>query len=169
MRFKRLICALAGIAASLLVASVSLAHDSGERHADKQARVGNLAYFEGSFGNSLKGPLEIQFHAVKLEDGVKILSLKSLSADGSYRFGVQFFDGANHEVTIQAINPDNGELLAEEKTVVEVEALHPPASAKIKTIAFLLALIGLGMAAGVAISRIGKKKELMKGGNSYAT
>jgi hypothetical protein len=129
------------------------------------ARVGELAYFEGTFDNLGQGPFTIRFHAKKLEDGAEIITLQSPSADGTYRFGVQFFDGAEHEVTVQAINPTTGAVLAEKTAAVEVEAFNPPAPVILKTMAFLFAVMAVGMTAGVGIQRWVKAKRQWKGGN----
>jgi hypothetical protein len=140
-------------------------HGTNSGSQGDHARVGELAYFEGKFDHLGQGPFEVKFNAVKLEDGAQILALQSRSMDGTYKFGAQFFDGAEHEVTVQVIDPATGSILAEEKTVVEVEAFNPPALVKFKTMAFLLAVIAIGMVAGVGITRFGKTKRQWKGGN----
>jgi hypothetical protein len=165
MRLSLKIC-MAVFLLMMLMSSAVFAHDhSNGTNSDHHARVGELAYFTGGFDNLGQGPFEVRFNAVKLEDGAQILSLVSRSTDGTYKFGAQFFDGAEHEVTIQAIHPANGSILAEKKLVVEVEAFNPPASVQIKTMAFLLAVIAIGMAAGAGITRFGKAKRQWKGGN----
>ena len=144
-----------------------VSHETGP--AEHHARVGQLFYSEGVFEQLGQVPVEIRFQAVKLEDGASILSLQNRSGDGSYTFGVQFFDGTEHEITVQAIDPTNGSVLAEKKTTVGVEALHPPMSVKIKALTFLLAAMVLGMVAGAGLSGIGKAKRQYKGGDAYVT
>jgi hypothetical protein len=149
----------------LMMSSVVSAHESNGTDLNHHATVGELSYFEGKFDTVGQGPILVQFNAVKLEDGAQILTLTSRSSDGTYQFGAQFFDGAEHEVTILAIDPANGSILAEQKTTVEVEAFNPPASVKIKTMAFLLAVMAIGMIIGVGLTRFGKAKRKWNGGN----
>ena len=70
--------------------------------------------------------------------------MESPSVDGTYKFGMQFFDGAEHEVTVEAVDAANGSIIAEQKYIVEVEAFNPPAGVKFKTLGFLLAVIATG-------------------------
>ncbi|ALS20548.1 hypothetical protein [Paenibacillus naphthalenovorans] len=161
---------LSSVLLMMLMSATVLAHESQETHASEHhARVGQLFYLEGTFDHIGSDPVEVRFQAVKLEDGAHILSLQNRSNDGSYKFGMQFFDGTEHEITVQAIHPANGSVLAEKKTTVGVEAFHPPMSVKIKTMIFLLATIAIGMAAGVGLSAIWKAQRLSKGGDSHVT
>jgi hypothetical protein len=162
---RRSVMFVGWILAMIVISSSAYAHESKDTGFNHHARVGELSYFEGALDTGGQGPVEVQFHAVRLEDGASILAMTNRSVDGSYRFGAQFFDGAEHEVTIRAINPMDGSILAEQKTVVEVEGFHPPASVKLKTMAFLLAVIALGMTLGVGIARLGKGVRPSKGGN----
>jgi len=163
MRFNR----VAGLVLILMVmmqASV-FAHGSDESEADIHARVGELAYVEGKFDQIGSNPVAVKFKAVRLEDGADILSMESSSVDGTYKFGMQFFDGAEHEVTVEAVDPANGSVIAEQKYIVGVQAFNPPAGVKFKAFVFLLAVIAIGMTAGVGISKLGKRTRYAKGGN----
>ncbi len=166
MRFNR----VAGLILILMLtmqASV-FAHGSDESEADIHTRVGELAYVEGKFDQIGSNPVAVKFKAVRLEDGADILSMESSSVDGTYKFGMQFFDGAEHEVTVEAVDPANGSVIAEQKYIVGVQAFNPPAGVKFKTLAFLLAVIAIGMIAGVGISKLGKSIRYAKGGNFNA-
>lgn len=166
MQFNR-VAGLVFILMLTMQASV-FAHDSGESEADIHARVGELAYVEGKFDQIGSDPVAVKFKAVRLEDGADILSMESASVDGTYKFGMQFFDGAEHEVTIEAVDSANGSVIAEQKYIVGVEAFNPPASVKFKTLGFLLAVIAIGMLAGVSISKLGRRTRYTKGGNLNA-
>jgi hypothetical protein len=162
-----LICML--MTSSIVFANGS--HVSNGTKVDYQARVGELANFEGKFDNidQKQGPFEVLFSAVRLEDGAQILSMKNRSLDGSYKFAMQFFDGAEHEVTVSLINPTTGSVITEKKIKVEVQAFHPPMFIKIKTLAFLIIIIAIGMVAGVKATRFGKVNRKLEGGHPNVT
>jgi|GEM_PF-3318999 len=148
-----------------------LAHGTNGVEGDHHARVGELSYMEGKFDKigQEQGPYDVLFSAVRLEDGAPILSMKSRSQDGSYKFAMQFFDGAEHEVTISLVNPATKAVIAEKKVTMEVEGFHPPASVKAKTMAFLILVIAAGMAVGVGLARLGKANQQWKGGHSHVS
>jgi hypothetical protein len=163
MRLK--IVLLVSVLFLTMTSSVVFAHGSEQGGGDQHARVGELASFEGKLetAGQEKGPYEVQFHAIRLEDNAKILSMKSSSNDGSYKFAMQFFDGAEHEVAITLIDPDTKSVLAEKKVTVEVEGFHPPFAVKVKTTVFLLFIIAFGMVVGVGVTRWGKSIRKGKG------
>ena len=166
MRFNR-VAGLVLILMLMMQASV-FAHESGDPNADIHARVGELAYVEGKFDQIGSNPVAVKFKAVRLEDGADILSMESSSVDGAYKFGMQFFDGAEHEVTVEAVDAANGSVIAEQKYIVDVQAFNPPAGVKFKAFAFLLVVIAIGMIAGVGISKLGMRTRYAKGGNLNA-
>jgi hypothetical protein len=163
MRFR--IVLLVSVLFMTMTSSVVFALESKQGGGDYHARVGELAYFEGKLETTgqEKGPYEVQFHAIRLEDEAEILSMKSSSTDGSYKFAMQFFDGAEHEVTIALVDPATKSVLAEKKITVEVEGFHPPFAVKAKTLAFLLLVIAFGMVLGVSVTRWGKANRKWKG------
>lgn len=165
MRFSR--ATVLVLILMLMMQAAVFAHGSeeaGQSDADIHAKVGELAYVEGKFGQIGSVPVAVTFKAVRLEDGANILSMQSSSDDGSYKFGMQFFDGAEHEVTVEAVDTASGSVLAEQKFLVDVQGFNPPAAVKFKTFAFLLAVIAAGMAAGVGISKLVKRTRNAKGG-----
>lgn len=168
MRFNK-VAGLVLILMLMMQASVfAHEHESGESDADIHAEVGKLSYVEGKFDQIGSNPVAVKFKAVRLEDGADILSMESSSVDGTYKFGMQFFDGAEHEVTVEAVDPVNGSVIAEQKYIVDVQAFNPPAGVKFKAFAFLLAVIAIGMIAGVGISKLGMRTRYAKGGNLNA-
>lgn len=166
MRFKYIWMAVIGL--SLVTASSAFADGSHSHEAKEgQARVGELHAIAGKLETAEKGPFEVRFQAVRLEDGAQILSMSSPSADGSYKFSMQFFDGAEHEVTVSLVNPATKAVITEKKENVEVQAFHPPAFIKFKTLAFLMIVIALGMVLGVWMARWKKAARQLKGGHSH--
>lgn len=147
----------------LTMSSTVFAHGSHGGDADYHARVGDPFPFKGKLETTKQGPFDVRFQAVRLEDGANIISMKSHSLDGSYKFDMQFFDGAEHQVTISLIDPTTNSVISEKKMKVEVEAFHPPMFIKIKTFAFLLIVIIIGMFFGVGVARVKKANRPMEG------
>ncbi len=155
---------------AMMSSAVSFAHGSHQGGSgDHHARVGELAHFQGKLEpkGGEQGPFTVQIEAVRLEDGAQILSLESISEDGTYDFAMQFFDGAEHEVTIALVNPATQSVLAEKKATVDVEGFHPPFAVKAKTLVFLLLVIASGMGLGVSVTRWGKANRIGKGEHSH--
>jgi hypothetical protein len=154
--------------AIFLLPSAAFAHtdEADGKDTGQHAYVGELFPFEGKFDVSEEGPFIVSFHAVRLEDGADILSMESNSLDGSYQFAMQFFDGAEHKVSITLIHPETNALIAEKVLNVEVEGFHPPMFIKIKTLAFLMVVIILGMLLGVGMARVKQLIQRLKGGHA---
>ena len=153
---------------SMLTMSFTVfAHESHGGDADYHARVGDPFTFKGNLKTTEQGPFDVRFQAVRMEDGANILSMKSHSLDGSYKFDMQFFDGAEHQVTISLIDPTTNSVISEKKMKVEVEAFHPPMFTKIKTFAFLLIVIIIGMIFGVGVTRVKKANRPMEGEHTH--
>lgn len=165
MRFNvALVIALFSI---IMMSSTVFAHGTNSGNADHHARVGELFPIEGNFETKEQGPFEVRFRAVRLEDGADILSMKGLSTDGSYRFAMQFFDGAEHEVILTLVDPKTKAVVAVKKMLVEVEGFHPPMFIKMKTMAFILSLIVIGMGLGVGLTRLKKGYRPLEGGHLH--
>lgn len=80
-----------------------------------------------------------------IEDDKPVFSTTLFSKTGRSALNFQFFDGAEHEVRIAASNATGTVTL---NKVVDVEAIHPPMSAKIKTELYFVLLTLLGMMVG---------------------
>jgi hypothetical protein len=161
MRFKFVL--VLALISMLTMSSTVFAHGSHGGTADYHARVGEPFTFEGKLETKEQRPFKVHFQAVRLEDGAQILSMNSRSLNGSYKFAMQFFDGAEHQVTISLIDPKTNSVISEKKMKVEVEAFHPPMFIKMKTIAFLIIIIIIGMLSGVGITRLKKANRPMEG------
>jgi len=151
----------------LTMSSTAFAHESHVGDADHHARVGEPFTFEGKLEAKEQGPFEVRFQAVRLEDGAHILSMSNHSLDGSYNFAMQFFDGAEHQVTISLIDPKTNSVVSEKKATVEVQGFHPPMFVKMKTLAFLILIIMIGMLSGVGVTRLKKVNRPMKGEHTH--
>lgn len=151
----------------LTMSSTAFAHGSHVRDTNYHARVGEPFTFEGKLETPEQGPFEVRFQAVRLEDGAQILSMNSHSLDGSYKFAMQFFDGAEHQVTISLIDPTTNSVISEKQTKVEVQAFHPPMFVKMKTLAFLIIIIIIGMLSGVGVKRLKKVNRPMEGEHTH--
>lgn len=152
----------------LTMSSTAFAHESYVGGVeDYHARVGEPYTFEGKLETKEQGPFEVRFQAVRLEDGAHILSMNSRSVDGSYKFATQFFDGAEHQVTISLIDPKTNSVISEKKMKVEVEAFHPPMFIKMKTLVFLILIIIIGMLSGVGVTRLKKANRPVEGERTH--
>ncbi|MDP5275950.1 hypothetical protein [Chengkuizengella axinellae] len=166
MQYKGLLFILGFAFIIVLSTSVVMAHDNNDsgRSVDHHAEVGKLYSFEGKLEAEENGPYEIQFHAVRLEDDAQILTMKNTSEDGSYQFAAQFFDGAEHDVTFSLINPATNKVIAEKTELVEVQGFDPPMFIKVKTIFFLVMMIGIGMLLGMGVIKLRRQRQRTKGG-----
>ncbi|MFS1511064.1 hypothetical protein VQL36_01310 [Chengkuizengella sp. SCS-71B] len=165
MRYRSLLLTLGFVLLFTLSATV-MAHDDNDhgRSIDHHAEVGKLYTFEGNLETLESGPYEIRFQAIRLEDNAHILSMKNTSEDGTYQFTAQFFDGAEHDVTFSLLNPVTDEVIMERTELVEVQGFDPPIFIKLKTIFFLVMMIGIGMLLGVGVIKLKRSRHATKGG-----
>ena len=116
---------------------------------DLGATVGQVAYLVLRLergGIPVSGTVfDLSFNHI--EDDKEVFSTSSgRSIDGTWVWGQQFFDGAEHRVHIKATAP-NGESLATEMTVA-VQGISPPAGSIVRSMAILLFVVAVGMIAG---------------------
>lgn len=88
-----------------------------------------------------------------IEDDKPVFSTKLLGKDGRAKINFQFFDGAEHEVRVVAKN-GLGEMTL--TRVVDVEAIHPPMSAKVKTDIYFVLITFLGILLGLRLQNTPK-------------
>lgn len=158
MQFKFLIVAV--LCLMLIFPALTFANGLHDGH-NADTAVGELYTVEGKLDTNEQGPFNVRFQAVRLEDGANILSMNNRSIDGSYRFSAQFFDGAEHEVTVSLIQSETNAILSEKKMNVVVQAFHPPMPVKIKSLAFMLLVIAAGMTLGVGAAQLGKRTQIV--------
>lgn len=123
--------------------SFSMSPDSG--------RVGemNTLLFKATDHNGNLIP-ETRF-ALKLwhiEDGKPVFRTAFFAPTGETSFIFQFFDGAKHEVRLEAVNSVGKAVLMK---VVEVEGIDPPMGVKVKTIFLLVFVVFIGSLIGLKI------------------
>ncbi len=81
------------------------------------------------------------------EDDVTLFSGSFYLPDGRLRMSYHFQDASEHAVNLRIYSPE-GELLAERTFLVEVALPEPPTGVWLKTWAFLMGVMLLGIAAG---------------------
>ena len=118
------------------------------------ARVGDLAFIIGEVKVDEKVMADTQFELTfhHIEDGKDVFKTTLNSQNGTLNWGQQLFDGAMHKVTLKAksLNGAFKPIMAELN--VDVEGIDPPSGVVIKSMAFLLAVIIIGMVIGYLIS-----------------
>ena len=101
-------------------------------------KVGMMNELVFKFTNSKGQPLPNTLFEVILwhqEDAKPVFSTTVFAKDGFARLGFQFFDGAEHEVRVRAVNAVGS---LEVKKTIEVQALQPPLSTKFKTVGYFV-------------------------------
>lgn len=127
--------------------------------------VGHLTKITGQIMDKATGRpvtnVRVQIDALHIEDNKTMLHTEFLASDGSFSFENQFFDGAEHLLTVTA-EPANsssvGFVPLKNQFTEEVIGVQPPTDVKIKTMVFLLALVAAGMAAGAAGAKSRKSR-----------
>lgn len=95
---------------------------------------------------NVAGPATFEVEARNVEDGKPLLRAVLPSRDGRLRLRLQFYDGAPHELRIRAVRL--GSVVREWKLPIDVEAQQPPLGRRLWALFAMLAIVGLGYAAG---------------------
>ena len=116
-----------------------------------EARVGDLAFLIAELtldGKAVKNvQYELSFHHI--EDDKQVFRTIVSSEDGILNWGQQFFDGAEHKITLKARPLNMGAFKPlKAEMVIAVEGLDPPSGVVIKSMAILLAICAAAMAVG---------------------
>ena len=122
-------------------------------------RVGSLNALDFSLTDANDAPVADTTFALNLwhiEDEKPVFSMQLPAPSGETQLMFQFFDGAEHEVRVEAGSPQGNVNLAR---VVEVEGINPPMAVKIKTTVYLVLITLLGMLLGMRI----RFRKLQKG------
>lgn len=131
-------------------------------HASDQkltARVGDPAYLVASLSQNGRPVSGANFELVfdHIEDDKRVFETSSGPTDGTWIWGQQFFDGAEHRVHLSAQSDANAEGTSAEgpkiaaELVVRVEAISPPGSTIFRTILLLLAVVAGAMFLGYVL------------------
>lgn len=111
------------------------------------ARVGELAYLVISLergGQPVSGTeFELVFHHI--EDDKQVFQTGSGSTEGVWVWGQQFFDGAEHLVSVRATG---GASQITADLTVAVEGISPPGDTIFRSMLLLLAVVAFGMVLG---------------------
>jgi hypothetical protein len=119
----------------------------------------NTLTFEATDSNGAPVPhttFEVNFWHI--EDDKPVFATTLYAPTGQTQLDFQFFDGAEHEVRLAASNTTGTVNLTK---VVDVEAVDPPLSVKVKTTIYLVlvTLVGILIGLRIQVSR-GKNQEL---------
>lgn len=124
-----------------------------ELRLDKRAEVGHLAHYQGKLaGVTPAHPAEIELVARNQEHGNTVFRSRVQTKDGHFRFAVQFFDGAPHQVLLLAYRPGEAKPFATQQVQVDVKTLPPPRSAQAKAFTLLLGITAVGMMIGSGLA-----------------
>lgn len=133
------------------------------------AHVGELTQIQGEIRNS-RGELipdgQVHLEIYHPEDDRVMYETTLPAPQGTFSLDYQFYDGAEHELRIEA-QPAGANYpfeLVNVQGIVEVEGKSPPTYVKIKTLLVFLSITALGMLAGYGFGRFISKKR----GNRYA-
>lgn len=125
-----------------------------------QAQVGDLAFLLAEFSQAGKPaqPVVFKMKFRHLEDDKEVFAVSLISADGKMNWGQQFFDGAEHSITLVAepLEPGTFEPLAVEMTIA-VTGIQPPVPVVIRSLMLLLIITALAMIIGYVLSFLLKK------------
>lgn len=90
-----------------------------------------------------------------IEDEKPVFATTLFAPTGETSFDFQFFDGAEHEVKVNASNAPGA---VELTWVIEVEGIDPPLLTKIKTTIYLVLVVFIGILIGLRIQAAQGKK-----------
>ena len=134
------------------VAADSPSGDRIEMKLDREfATVGQMAGLKGWFAQKAESPAATEFTLsfINLDHDKEIFRMQFLSADGRFDLQHQFTDGADHRIVLSARPADApGAVPVETEMTIAVHAIHPPAVIVYRTLAFLVGIAALAMAAG---------------------
>ena len=126
------------------------------------AKVSEMVTIAGKLVDTNTGERikDVQFDLVSLhvEDNLSVFEATVASIDGTFSWGVQFWDGAEHELRITArpaLRASGQFGLIELKHLVEVEGIAPPLWVQIRATLYLVAVAAVGLVIGIPLgSRI---------------
>ena len=98
---------------------------------------------------SVVGRATFEIRARNVEDAKPLIDVAVRARDGRLHAGLQFYDGAAHELRIRATR--DGKLLREWTQAIEVSAQAPPLGRRIWALVMMLAIFGVGYAAGTGV------------------
>ncbi|MCF6312128.1 MAG: hypothetical protein L3J39_06730 [Verrucomicrobiales bacterium] len=134
-----------------------------------QARVGDLAFLIAELSQAGKPVKDVRFKMKfhHLEDDKEIFAVALISADGKMNWGQQFFDGAEHSITLIAEPVEAGafEPITVEMTIAVIP-IQPPASVIIRSLILLLSITALAMMIGYILSFLLRKNKLSQKNSS---
>lgn len=129
---------VASLAFALLLApAIAAAMPMGTAHAPGP-RTGTLWPVIAS----VPGSATFEIRARNVEDEKPLVAVAVRANDGRLHMGLQFYDGAAHELRIRAVR--DGKLLREWTRAIEVQAQAPPMGRRVWALVMMLAIFGVG-------------------------
>lgn len=124
-----------------LLATLTVAPGSGQ--------VGTLNSLEVRLANPDGSPVdgEVTLQAWHLEDDRPMYAFNLPVRDGEARLQLQFFDGAEHDIRLEARTDDGRS--ATLHAPIEVQAFSPPLWLKVRVVGLLVGVVALGLIVGL--------------------
>lgn len=113
--------------------------------AGKVGEINKLAFMVKNSSGKLIPDTTFEIKFWHIEDDKPVFFSNLFSQSGLENLNFQFFDGAEHEIRIKAMNAQGSILLNHR---IEVEAIHPPMRTKILTVIYFVIVIFVGMLFG---------------------
>tara|TARA_B110000305_G_C19426671_1_gene633985 strand:- start:464 stop:1042 length:579 start_codon:yes stop_codon:yes gene_type:complete len=121
----------------------------------REAKVGDIASLQGSLTQNGKLLNDVQYNLsfYHLEDGKDVFRTSFISDSGEFSWGQQFFDGAEHKITLEA-KPATGDSFKAVSVSMNigVEGIQPPMRVIIKSMILLLTITFTAMVIGYFIA-----------------
>ena len=116
--------------------------------AEGGGRVGALTTLNVELADSNGTPVDgnVTVTAWHIEDDLPVYNFYLPTEEGATAFKVQFFDGAEHDVRVEATTP-GGQTIAL-STPIEVEGFPPPMGTMIRSLLLLLSMVFVGLLVG---------------------
>jgi hypothetical protein len=119
-------------------------------------KVGEIVTISGRVTDPSGQPVRnVRYELVShhLEDDVPVFRTGFVSADGTFSWGNQFWDGTEHELRIAASPADPSAAFPQLRLtrVVDVEAVAPPLGVQVRALLWLLLPVALGTAIGIPL------------------
>ncbi len=134
---------------------------------DTIATVGKLADLSARLMDTRTNqPIQdvtFQLKAKDAEHGATVLAIAGKpNASGIFTWQQQFFDGAPHQIQIEALSPTSSKPVTLTQAI-EVEGIAPPMSVRLKTLGYMTAIVAIGMAIGFGAGRMKRGSRRFKG------
>jgi hypothetical protein len=119
------------------------------------AQVGDMAFLVAELRQGERRIQNVHYSLSfqHIEDEQEVFAAETTGPDGRLLWGQQFFDGAEHRVTLRA-TPANGARFAplQLELIAGVRGISPPMQVMVKSLLLLLAVVAAAMIVGYVVS-----------------